>query len=213
MKGDVVGIVLVAGESERMGGTLKQLLRFGDRTMAATTVACAEASRLDRVIVVTGREADAVTGALRPGRATIVHNADYSQGNVSSLERGLVAAPDAAAVVLLLGDMPGVDPVIIDAMAAEWRRSRPWAAVAIYDDGVPNHPFLLSRDAISEMRKLSGAKVLWRLLVEDPPQPVAEVRFDRPAPVDVDTPEDYIAALRQLGLRPPTESHGDEPAQ
>ena len=203
MHGDVAGIVLAAGESARMEGMAKQLLRFGERTMAAVSVAQAEASQLDRVIVVTGRDADVVAGSLGAGRATIVHNADYQRGNVSSLERGLAAAGDPAAVVLLLGDMPGVDRTIIDGMVEEWRRVRPWAALAVYDDGVPNHPFLLSADAIEAMRQLSGAKVLWRLLVEAPPQPVAEVRFDRPAPVDVDTPEDYVAALRQMNLGSP----------
>ncbi len=200
MKDEIVGIVLAAGESERMGGQVKQLLPFGKRTMAAMTVAHAEASQLDRVIVVTGREADAVTGSLAADRATIVRNANYREGNVSSLERGLTAAGPVAAVVLLLGDMPGVDRSIIDAMVDEWRRSSPWAAVAVYADRMPNHPFLLSAAAIEAMRRWSGAKVLWRLLVADPPQPVARVEFDREAPVDVDTPEAYQAALRQLGL-------------
>ncbi len=200
MRGDVVGIVLVAGESARMGGAAKQLLRFGARTMAATAVAHAEASSLDRVVVVTGRDSDAVTGSLVSGRATIVHNPDYRQGNVSSLERGLAAAGQPAAIVLLLGDMPGVDRPIIDRVVAAWRRSAPWAAFAVYDDGAPNHPFLLSAAAIEAMRKLPGAKVLWRLLVEDPPEPVTQIHFDRPAPVDVDTPDDYVAALRQLGM-------------
>ncbi len=209
MKGDVVGIVLVAGESERMGGAPKQLLRFGERTMAAMVVANAEASHLDRIIVVTGRAADEVTGSLAAGRSTIVHNADYRRGNVSSLERGLEFAADPACVLVLVGDMPGVDPGIIDAMVEEWHRSAPWAAVAVYDDGAPNHPFLLSADAIAAMRRLPGAKVLWRLLVEAPPHEVAEIRFARAAPVDVDTPEDYVAALRQMGLHPPGEHlHG-----
>jgi molybdenum cofactor cytidylyltransferase len=200
MKGDVVGVVLAAGESERMGGVAKQLLRFGAHTMAATVVAHAEASHLDRVVVVTGRDADAVTGSLQPHRATIVHNPDYREGNVSSLECGLANAGDAAAVMVLLADMPGVDRRIIDAMIEEWRRSTPWAAVAVYRDGVPNHPFLLSADAIAAMRQIPGRKVLWRLLVDDAPQPVVEVPVARDAPIDVDTPDDYVAALRQMGL-------------
>lgn len=200
MSREIVGVVLAAGESERMGDSPKQLLRFGDRTMAATVVAHAEASQLDRVIVVTGHDAETVTGTLAPQRATIVHNADFRRGNVSSLERGLSVADDPAAVLLLLGDMPGVDTSIIDVMVDAWRSAAPWAAVAVYDDGIPNHPFLLSSAAIEAMRHHPPQKVLWRLLVDEPPEPVARVDFDRPAPVDVDTPEDYVAALVQLGL-------------
>ena len=70
-------------------------------------------------------------------------------------------------------------------------------------DGDPRRAADLGRrmaDAIEAMRRLPGAKVLWRLLVEDPPQPVGRVEFDREAPIDVDTPEAYEAALRQLGI-------------
>ncbi len=70
--------------------------------------------------------------------------------------------------------------------------------MAVYDDGVPNHPFLLSAAAVEAMP--DGPKVLWQMLVEDPPQPVARLNFDGEAPVDVDTPEAYVAALRQLGI-------------
>lgn len=201
--GEIAGIVLVAGRSERMASPMpKQLLRFGERTMASLAVANAEASRLDRVVAVTGRDAAAVAATLAPQRAVVVENPEYQRGNVTSLLRGVEAAGDAAAILLLLGDMPGVSPEIIDRFVDVWRDSEPWAAVAVYDDGVPNHPFLLSAAALTAMAATDGSKVLWRLLVADPPMPVAEVHFGRAAPVDVDTMEDYRSALRQLGLTP-----------
>ncbi len=104
--------------------------------------------------------------------------------------------------------MPGVTPTIIDRFVDLWHASRPWAAVAVYDDGVANHPFLLSAPALAAMAATDGSKVLWRLLVADPPAPVTEVHFSRPAPIDVDTMDDYRAALRQLGLEPTT---GEQP--
>lgn len=203
---EIAGIVLVAGASERMAGPApKQLLPFGDHTMAALAVTNAEASRLDRVVAVTGAAADEVAASLAPARATVVHNPGYAAGNVTSLLTGVEHAGGAGAVLLLLGDMPGVTSDIIDRFVAVWRKAHPWAAVAVYEDGVPNHPFLLSADAVATMERLAthGSKVLWTLLVEAPPEPVAEVRFSRAAPVDVDTVADYEAALRQLGLSLP----------
>ncbi len=201
MSGGVVGVVLAAGRSERMGEQTKQLLRFGDRTMVSTVVGHAESSQLDHVVVVTGRDADAVVASLGAERATIVHNPDFDGPNMVSLRRGVAAVDSPAAVLLLLGDMPGVDTPIIDAFVDRWRRDRPWGAYAVYADGIPNHPFLLSAEALAVMP--DGPKVLWHMLVEAPPQEVAQVPFDREAPIDVDTPEAYVAALRRLGLREP----------
>ena len=199
--GGVAGIVLVAGKSERMVGAVpKQLLRFGDLTMAALVVATAEASQLDRVVVVTGRESSAVRKSLVPGRAMVVDNPDYERGNVTSLLRGVAAAGDPDAIVLLLGDMPGVTTDVVNRFVATWRRSAPWAAVAAYADGVPKHPFMLSEHALTSLPVSTGSKALWTHLVEAPPEPVTVVSFDRPAPVDVDTPAEYQAALDELGL-------------
>jgi molybdenum cofactor cytidylyltransferase len=207
MKRDgIAGVVLVAGLSERMAGPVpKQLLRFGDRTMAALSIANAEASQLDRVIAVTGAAAGRVAASVTPGRAALVHNPEFARGNVTSLLCGVAAAGAPGAVLLLLGDMPGVTPDIIDRFVDVWRDARPWAAVAVYEDGAPNHPFLLSAAAIDAMTEMAaaGSKVLWRLLVEAPPEPVVEVRFARPAPVDVDTLAAYHAALHRLGLAVP----------
>lgn len=198
----IVGVVLAAGKSERMeDGRLKQLLPFGDRSMAAVVVAHAEASALDRVVVVTGRRSDEVRATLPPGRAVIVENPNYDDGNVSSLRCGLDQAEGAEAIVLLLGDMPGVTSDVIGDCVTHWKTHRPWAAHAVYADGAPNHPFVLSAAAVDALQETRGSKVLWRMLVEAPPQPVAQVRFDRPPPVDVDDLVAYGAALDQLGYR------------
>src|SRR5262245_18281043 len=57
---EVVGVVLAAGSSRRLGRP-KQTLAFGGRTLLAHVVADIEASALDRVVVVLGNSATAVT--------------------------------------------------------------------------------------------------------------------------------------------------------
>ncbi|MDQ3783189.1 MAG: NTP transferase domain-containing protein [Actinomycetota bacterium] len=186
----------MAGESSRLDlGIPKQLLDVAGRSMARVVVDSAVTSSLDRVVAVTGRAADEVTASLAGVGAVVAHNPDYRTGNVSSLLAGVADAGSFDAAMVLLGDMPEVDTAVIDTITAAWRAHRPWAAYAVYDDGRPNHPFVLSSDAVAVVRATPGSKPLWRLLVTDPPHAVLAVPVARPVPVDVDTVADYDRLL------------------
>jgi molybdenum cofactor cytidylyltransferase len=186
----LTGIILGAGASKRLGRP-KQTLPFGDTTLLGWTLRNAEASALDRVVLVVGGAADDVVAGLRPERAVVVRNDAYGTGCASSLLAGLDAAGDAAAVMLLLGDMPGVTPAIVDEVAAAWRRDRPWAAVTSYR-GDLGHPFVFAADAFPTLRGLHGDKAVWKI-VDSSPDRVAKIPVDHPLPLDVDTWEDYEA--------------------
>ena len=69
MEGPVTGVVLAAGAAERMGKP-KLLLPFRQSTVLNTTLAAVEASNVDRVIVVTGSNADEVESSIVADRAT-----------------------------------------------------------------------------------------------------------------------------------------------
>jgi molybdenum cofactor cytidylyltransferase len=189
---DVVGIVLGAGSSERFGSP-KQLLRFGDTSLLGAVVRNAAASRLDRVVVVLGRAAEEVRRSVDFGRAAVVDNAAYGTGCASSLLAGLDAAGPCAAILLLLGDQPGVRSGQIDSVLAAWRREPAWAAVTSYR-GRLGHPFVFAREAFADLRKLHGDKAVWKL-IEARPDRVLRIALDAELPPDVDTPEDYIHAL------------------
>lgn len=170
-------------------GDVKQLLPFGDGTVLGAVLATARGSSLDDVVVVTGYHADAVE-PLVAAPARVVRNPDPARGNHSSLLVGLAACAGAEAVVMLLGDQPQVDVTVVDRMVDVWHERRPWAAVAEYR-GVPGHPFLLSAECIADLPQWTGPRPLWRHLVTDAGAEVVRVYFDRDAPIDVDTPEDY----------------------
>lgn len=189
----VVGVVLGAGKSSRFGSP-KQLLPFADTTLLGQAVKNANASSLDRVVVVLGRASREIQRSVDFGRAEIVENSAYGAGCASSLLAGLDAAgEDCEALVLLLGDQPGVVPGFIDRALLEWRRGRPWASVCSYR-GELGHPFLFSRRAFGELRGLHGDKAVWKL-VEGRPEKVRHVEIEADLPPDVDTPEDYELAL------------------
>lgn len=189
----VVGVVLGAGKSSRFGSP-KQLLPFEDTTLLGQAVRNANASSLDRVVVVLGRASEEIRNSLDFGRAEVVENSAYVAGCASSLLAGLDAAgEDHDALALLLGDQPGVASGFIDRALSEWRREHPWALVCSYR-GDPGHPFIFSREAFGELRGLHGDKAVWKL-VEAYPEKVERVEIDADLPPDVDTPEDYELAL------------------
>jgi molybdenum cofactor cytidylyltransferase len=202
-----VGIVLGAGSSSRLGRP-KQTLPLGDTTVLGWTVRNAEASALDRLYVVVGAAAGEVSRSLRPARAAVVHNDAYGTGCASSLLAGLDAAGDCDAVVMLLGDMPGLGPALIDSVARAFAAEPSWAAVTAYRDGL-GHPLVFSAAAFDALRALHGDKAVWKLVDVEPPERMRRIPVDQPVPHDIDTWDDYLAVCQSLGLEPhPTVGRG-----
>ena len=188
----VAGIVLAAGASLRMGAP-KQLLAYRGTTLLNFVIATAEASKLDRVVVVTGANAGAIEDSVAVERAVVVHNPDFELPNLASVVVG-ARAVDAEAFVTLPADTPGITVGVIDAVVERWRSEAPWAAVTEYQDR-SGHPFLLSRAALDDATAVEGPKVLWRFLGDDDSGRVIRIMVDRMAPPDVNTPADYEALL------------------
>lgn len=199
----MAGIVLGAGRSSRLGRP-KQTLPFGDTTLLGRVVRNVDASALDPIVVVVGGAAEEARARLPATRAMVVTNDAYASGCSSSLQAGLDTVGPCEAVMLLLGDMPGVDAAVLDHVRADWERHRPWASVTTYR-GQLGHPFVFSSDAVPDLRQLHGDKAVWKLLDTHPGR-VRRVAVDLPLPVDVDTWDDYLVACRQLGVVPAAES-------
>jgi molybdenum cofactor cytidylyltransferase len=197
---EIVGVLLGAGASRRLGRP-KQTLPFGDTTVLGWTLRDAERSALDRVCVVLGGAADEAARAIQPTRTGIVYNAAYGTGCASSLLAGLDHADECAAIMMLLGDMPGVDAAIINTVLAAWRADPSWAAVTAYDDGL-GHPFVFSADAFPALRALHGDKAVWKLVDAEPEDRVRRVRVQQRRPLDIDTWDDYEAVSRRFGVSP-----------
>jgi molybdenum cofactor cytidylyltransferase len=197
----VVGILLAAGSSTRLGRP-KQTLPLGPTTVLGRSVSEASRSSLDRVCVVLGAAAASAREAIPPGTgADVVFNDDYGTGCASSLRAGLAAAGDCAAIMLLLGDMPGVDAAVIDSVLAAWQATPSWAAVTAYRDGI-GHPFVFSASAFEALSDLHGDKAVWKIVDREPETRVARIPVDRPLPHDIDTWGDYLAVCSQLGVAP-----------
>jgi molybdenum cofactor cytidylyltransferase len=187
----VTGLVLGAGGSRRLGRP-KQLLPYGDGTLLGHVVAVARSSPFDQLVVALGGAAHDVRAEVDLDDAEVVVNDAYGEGCSSSIAAALRAVdPRCDALVLMLGDQPGVRRATVAALLAG--RGNSPLAVCRYDDG-RGHPIAFARETFGALAALHGDKGVWRLLDERPGD-VAEVPIAGPIPRDVDTEEDYAAVL------------------
>jgi molybdenum cofactor cytidylyltransferase len=184
----VMGIVLAAGRSERMGRA-KALLRVGDRSFLRCAVeTLADGGCADVVVVVSSTDAEAEA---RTAGARVAWNDAMDAEQVDSLRAGLeVATPDASAALVLPVDHPLVRPATVRSLVDAHSR-RPGAVVRPMHAGRPGHPTLLPhriwRD-IMERDLPRGA----RSVVESPATERVDVDVDDAGVLaDIDTPEAY----------------------
>jgi molybdenum cofactor cytidylyltransferase len=181
--GAVGALVLAAGLSRRMGAA-KLTLPVEGVPMLARTLAAVRAAGLPLLLVTGGHEAAvrAVAGAV-----PTVHAAFHAQGLSESLKAGLRAAPaDWDAALVVLADMPFVQPPTLRALAAALAAGAP--AVVPVQGGLRGNPAGFARTAWPALLALEGDRgaraVLDRLKV-------VEVPVDDPGVHrDLDRPED-----------------------
>jgi molybdenum cofactor cytidylyltransferase len=153
------------------------------------------AADLDDVVVVLGREAEAVASALRGLPIRTVVNPRYAEGQSTSLRAGLDAlAQDTEAAVVALGDQPLPDPRLLRQLVEAFRASGRPIVAPLYRDGRGN-PVLFASSVFDELRRVEGDRGGRPVVARDPAR-VAEVPVDAPMPADIDTPDDYEAARR-----------------
>jgi molybdenum cofactor cytidylyltransferase len=196
MKQFISGLILAAGTSSRMGQP-KQLLPFRGTILLDWVMAQAESTgALDEVIVILGRAADEIQPRLRNTRAKVIVNPVFTEGCSGSYKAGMASIDQRAdAVMVLLGDQPGVESAVIDQVAEDWRTKGGRIALTSYR-GRRGHPMVFARELFDQLRQLSGDKAAWKIL-DAHPEWVRDVEVDHAFPEDVDTRQDYEALLRQ----------------
>lgn len=193
MRRFTTGLVLAAGGSNRLGRP-KQLLDYHGRTLLDATLDTARRCAFDQLIVALGGAGDDVRSTVDLSGCDVVDNVHYTTGCSSSIVAALGAIDARAdALVLLLGDQPGVDPSSVDTLRATAASTDAVLAVCRYDDG-RSHPFWFARSVFADLAELHGDKAVWKLL-ESGRHPVTEAVIDGPVPIDVDTWADYERLL------------------
>jgi len=184
----ISGIVLAAGTSSRFGAT-KQLIDVDGRPLVRHAIDALLDAAVDELIVVVGHDASAVRAAI-PDDVIVVENRDYRDGQATSLAAALHDVDnDSEAAIILLADQPGVTADDVGALIEGFRTTRAQIVRLVFTDG-PG-PALLSREIYAEAGHLHGDAGA-RVLMASHPEWVHEVHVDRPAPPDIDTPNDLL---------------------
>ena len=190
MRKFISGLILGAGASQRFGEP-KQLLPFADTTLLGWVVRQVQhAQALDETIVVLGRSADEIRKRVDFADAQVVENAVFTEGCASSYRAGIAALDwHSEAIMIILGDQPGITPEIVDALAHEWRQSDAPIALCSYE-GRKGHPMIFARSLFEQLETLHGDKAAWKL-VDANASAVLEVALALPFPEDINTREDF----------------------
>ena len=192
---NIVGVVLAAGQSRRMGQANKLTMPVDGTPMVARVVDALERSKVGRIIVVTGYEAQEIHEALSGRQVEIVHNPHYEEGMGTSIRAGVSAlGDDVDGALIALGDMPWVSSEVIDRLVDAFS---PDGEVSIY---IPmygrkrGNPVLWGAQRFAELRELSG-DVGGKVLFHRHPEAICYVHVESAAVnIDVDTPD----ALNEL---------------
>ncbi|MBX3460919.1 MAG: nucleotidyltransferase family protein [Planctomycetes bacterium] len=190
-------IVLAAGDSTRMG-TPKALLDWHGKPLIDHVLDTARAGGCTRLHVVLGKDAAAIRAGAQLADANVIVNLHPEQGQVSSLKLAFQQQDFSTdCCVCWPVDVPLVNPgdvrALIDAYA-RWRASLMRIFIPTYK-GKRGHPMLVDigfRQPFMELKAEQNA----RKVIEDNPTQVKEVEVSNEGVlIDIDTPDEYRAAL------------------
>jgi molybdenum cofactor cytidylyltransferase len=192
----IAAVILAAGRGARFGAEENKLLApLNGELILRRVVRTALASRASGVVVVTGHRRQEIEAALAGLDVICVHNPDFASGLASSLRTGLAAAAGEDGALIMLGDMPGVEPAILDALIAAFEKAPGCPAVVPAYRGARGNPVLLSRAIVPRLGALrgdEGARGLLRSMEGVIELPLDDARIL----ADVDTPADLARFKR-----------------
>jgi molybdenum cofactor cytidylyltransferase len=198
----VRAVILAAGASSRMGTpkAMLPLTHAADTFLARLVKRFCEAGIPD-IVIVTGAHAGTVRGAAGRIRLPVrfEHNDHWRDGQLTSLLAGLRdrAGDEIEAALVTLVDAPFVSADTIRRVVRVWRTEHALIVRPSHGD-LHGHPVLFDRSLFHELHA-ADPKVGAKAVVRSHAAHIVNVPVDDPgAFVDIDTPEDYQAALRHV---------------
>ena len=199
-RGAIAAIVLAAGYGSRFNSSENKLVAdYHGRPLLRHGIEAALGSHAHPTIVVTGHDRARVDAVLEGLPVTLVHNANYASGLASSLIAGLARANASEGVLVLLGDMPGVTPEILNQLITAFQRAPDGCpAVALTFLGRRGNPVLLGHALFPQILQLRGDEGARRLL--QTVDGVIDLPFDSDAvTTDIDTLRDLEVLRAKSG--------------
>lgn len=187
--GAVAAVLLAAGQSSRFGAQ-KLLAPLGGRPIVRRAAEGVLAgTRALELVVVVGREGDAVAAALDGLPVRCVANPRFADGLGTSLRAGISALPEGTrAAVVALGDQPLVPPGVMPRLLAAYRAGGARIVAPAYR-GTRGNPVLFDAAVFPELLAVPGDEGARGVIARDASR-VQLVEFAHDMPADVDEPAD-----------------------
>jgi molybdenum cofactor cytidylyltransferase len=208
----VAAVILAAGASSRYG-RIKQLLDWHGEPFVRAVAKTALEAACSPVIVVTGAEAEQVEKAVSDLPVTIIRNADWQEGQASSIRAGLrltanlprirddrniSGTPRAVgAALFLLCDQPQITTTVLRALIEKHAEGLFPVVAPMVEDRRAN-PVIFDRMTFADLASLQG-DVGGRAILHKYPVQYLPWHDDRLL-LDVDTPEMYKRLLADEAL-------------
>jgi molybdenum cofactor cytidylyltransferase len=161
----LAAVILSGGESRRMGSP-KALVPFRGKTFVEHLIEITRHPRVAVTRIVVGAHADEIRGRLAAHASAIVVNADWEQGQLSSIQAGVRSLPsgETGGMILCPVDHPIVSAQMIARLIEEFDASGTSITLPMYR-GRRGHPLIfratLYPELLSASAEVGARQVVW----------------------------------------------------
>lgn len=186
-------LIMAAGGSSRLDSP-KQLLKWGGAYLVNHIVRVVSSAGIDSIYMILGFNYEEIRQALDRKDLHIILNTDWNKGLSSSIKSGIEALDkNIDAAFILLVDQPFVTNELLKQMT-ERMAAGDHQIVAPRINGQQSNPVLFERSFFPRLLEISGDRGAKSLLKDSKVEWVDWP--DERLIVDIDSQEDYQAALR-----------------
>ena len=183
----IAGIILAAGGSTRMGGQNKLLQMVDGTSLVQKVVGSALNSNIESVYVILGYQAALIRQCISNKSVNWVENSDWSRGLASSIKSGIEALnTNYDGAMILLGDMPFIEPIMINQLLALYQKKK---IVVPVKDGRQGNPVLFSSAFFADLKLLGGDKGAKPIIKKNPDSVIIANVLRDTIFHDLDTPD------------------------
>ena len=183
----IAGIILAAGGSVRMGDQNKLLETIHGTPMIKKVVQSALNSNLETVYIIIGHEAKLIRQCISDELVHWVENPAWSSGMASSIRYGIKALKNNYdGAMILLGDMPFIESIIINQLLAQYQKKK---IVVPVKDGRQGNPVLFSSAFFADLKLLGGDKGAKPIIKKNPDSVIIANVLRDTIFHDLDTPD------------------------
>ena len=190
----VMGVILAAGNSTRMGKDNKLLRNIGTAPLIRNTAIEMLKSDLDKCSIVLGYQSDKVADVIKDLNINLILNPLWKEGQASSLRVAINSLDSTYSdLLIMLGDLPGIksshiNSIIEEHLLTDNRKSK--ITIPSFK-GQKGNPIIWGRSFFHDLSNLEG-DVGGRVLFGQHPAAINLIEMDDPSVVtDTDTPEDF----------------------